>query len=482
VTGTYTALANTKYQGSDIGEKRYKASAGNDGGNTYVAEHSSGIVLNSGDDVFGLRAAGRINAVGCPMQRAAPANEHEERMGLTGIPDCTMYSHAKAADKPTGFVVKFNDNGDETQRGNKNSKFQKSITGFIKTSINGYATSIAPCTGTTNADGGNNKHGLTGDAACSTSPRGCSCLVLSVTSKVTGGTSAATSDSSLDAAIAVPVDPFNGMRIRITSGKAAGYEGIIHKYNVGVYSTIPALPAMPDENSQFTMQPWNNLQPNIHLATCSATKGMGCTAYGVEWAKTIGWPIGQAKVTPTNPTNVEAGVRGPWRTVSTATAPATNVTALQLNVADEVVTTTYYDGYWVELSTQTVAQAALDGSKAEAIARVTLYAIPTKKESGGTLTISCPDATACPVATRYRLISKASATTTTSGVQDLESAGTYQQSWPQSVSMMDSDVYIGGWFKGFDRFRFGIEGVDETVGFRSVGDDTWETYLVKLTD
>ena len=48
--------------------------------------------------------------------------------------------------------------------------------------------------------------------------------------------------------------------------------------------------------------------------------------------------------------------------------------------------------------------------------------------------------------------------------------------------MMDSDVYIGGWFKGFDRFRFGIEGVDETVGFRSVGDDTWETYLVKLTD
>lgn len=48
--------------------------------------------------------------------------------------------------------------------------------------------------------------------------------------------------------------------------------------------------------------------------------------------------------------------------------------------------------------------------------------------------------------------------------------------------MMDSDVYIGGWFKGFDRFRFGIEGVDETVGYRSVGDDTWETYLVKLSD
>ena len=53
---------------------------------------------------------------------------------------------------------------------------------------------------------------------------------------------------------------------------------------------------------------------------------------------------------------------------------------------------------------------------------------------------------------------------------------------PQSISMMDSDVYIGGHFKGFDRFRFGIEGVDETVGYRSVHSDTWETYLVKLSD
>ena len=78
------------------------------------------------------------------MQRAAPAGEHEERLGLTGVPDCTFYSHAKSAATTTGFVVKFNDNGDETQRGNKNSKFQKSITGYIQTSITGFATSIAP--------------------------------------------------------------------------------------------------------------------------------------------------------------------------------------------------------------------------------------------------------------------------------------------------------------------------------------------------
>jgi len=96
VTGTYMSSANTKYQGSDIGENHYKASAGSDGGNTYVAESSSRAALrNSGDDVFGLSAAGRIHTVGSLMQSAAPANEHEERMGLTGIPDCTMYSHAQ---------------------------------------------------------------------------------------------------------------------------------------------------------------------------------------------------------------------------------------------------------------------------------------------------------------------------------------------------------------------------------------------------
>ena len=33
-----------------------------------------------------------------------------------GLPDCTMYSHAAATGKPTGFVVKFNDNGDQTVR------------------------------------------------------------------------------------------------------------------------------------------------------------------------------------------------------------------------------------------------------------------------------------------------------------------------------------------------------------------------------
>jgi len=425
------------------------------------------------------------------MQRVAPYDEHEERMGLTGIPDCTFYSHAAAATTTTGFVVKFNDNGDETQRGNKNSKFQKSITGYVKTTEGTYATSIAPCQG----NGDLTTHVLTGASTCASSPRGCSCLVLDTARSGTGETvfsktslgvpltGTATTDV-LTAAFASGT----GMRIRITSGKAAGYEGIISafKFASGAFYTIPALPEMPDEHSQFTLQPWNNLQPNIHMASCATSNiltgtaisgGMGCAAYGVEWAKTIGWSIAQTKVTPNNPINMEGGVYGTWMVAGTTPSTATE---LYLNTQDEVVSTTFYNGYWVELSTQTAAQVKEHGSKAMALARVTAYIVSTAATDGGKMTIECPDITAgCPVATRYRLIAKS---TTNTGIAELESKATYQQSMPQSVSIMDSDVYIGGWFKGFDRFRFGIEGVDETIGYKSINVGTWETYLVKLSD
>merc|ERR1719181_2453659 len=429
----------------------------------------SSAAANRGVDVFGLQAAGRVNAIGCPMQRAAPQNEHEERLGLTGIPDCTFYGHAASTDTATGFVVKFNDNGDESQRGNKNNKFQKSVTGFVQTSVTGFATSIAPCTGT----GDRQTHELTGSANCAKHPGGCSCLVLAAESKVAGTTDTFTHACGAD-------DACSGMRIRITSGKAAGYEGVISafKHASAVYYTIPALPEMPDEHSKFTLQPLNSLQPNVHLAACTATSGMGCTAYGVEWAKTIGWPVGQAKLTSNTPTNVETGVRGPWTAVGGGTT-VTSATNIQLALADEVKDANHYQNYLVEITSQDAATTAKDGFKVEAVARVTASSLPEKADTGGHLTIECPDTTACPVAEYYRIIAKTSATT---GVDDLGSKGTYQQSMPQSISMMDSDVYIGGHFKGFDRFRFGIEGVDETVGYRSVHSDTWETYLVKLSD
>jgi len=136
----------------------------------------------------------------------------------------------------------------------------------------------------------------------------------------------------------------------ITSGKAAGYEGVISafKHASAVYYTIPALPEMPDEHSKFTLQPLNSLQPNVHLAACTATSGMGCTAYGVEWAKTIGWPVGQAKLTSNTPTNVETGVRGPWTAIGTSggTVGATSATVIQLALADEVKDVNHYKTTW----------------------------------------------------------------------------------------------------------------------------------------
>merc|ERR1712216_492971 len=176
--------------------------------------------------------------------------------------------------------------------------------------------------------------------------------------------------------------------------------------------------------------------------------------------------------------NVETGVRGPWTAVGGGTT-ATSATNIQLALADEVKDADHYQNYLVEITSQTADKTAEEGFKVEAVARVTASALPETAGTGGHLTIECPDTTACPTATFYRLIAKSSATT---GVNALGSKGTYQQSMPQSISMMDSDVYIGGHFKGFDRFRFGIEGVDETVGYRSVHSDTWETYLVKLSD
>jgi hypothetical protein len=226
---------------------------------------------------------------------------------------------------------------------------------------------------------------------------------------------------------------------------------------------------------------------------------MGCTAYGVEWAKTIGWPIGQSKVTPDNPTNEETMVIGTWTPIGTGGAAA-SATQLKLNkIHEKIASSTFYDGFLVELSTNPLDLSAAALGIGSVMARVTgtgatAYAVPDDAGNGGFLTIACPDrAEGCPVAgvstddggangvTQYRFISKLKFSGTV-GIADLESKGTRQQSSPQSVVIMDSDVYIGGWFKGFDRFRFGVEGVDETVGFRSVGDDTWETYLVKLSD
>ena len=158
------------------------------------------------------------------------------------MPDCTLYSHAASTTTTTGFLVKFNDNGDETQRGNKNRKFTPSITGTLVAPT----STIGPCTGT--ADSKGTQHVMTGvlttSSACSTSPRGCSCVVLNPRSTINSNTPSADSADGDG-----PLSAWSGMRIRITQGTGAGYDGVISAFRVAdkKYNTIPALSVQPDE-------------------------------------------------------------------------------------------------------------------------------------------------------------------------------------------------------------------------------------------
>jgi hypothetical protein len=649
VAGNYKASSLSKYQGSDSGESLSVASQDNDGSYTYTAARVSGVSSNSGDDHFGLQAAGRVSNVGCPMQRFAPNGEYEERLGLTGIPDCTFYSHAAATTTETGFVLKFNDNGDQTQRGNKNRVKVPSITGYLVGTGSPYSTTIAPCSSSSGgAAVGDTLHVLTGSALCSTSPRGCSCVVLKVQSK---GAGVVDQDSGSGSS-----SIWSGMRLRISQGRAAGFEGIISGYDVlnHAYNIIPALPVQPDETSFFQLNPSSELSSKIHKANCDAILDKGCSAYGLEWAKAIGWPIGQTKTTygpygsPPDTVNsdqgiwksvggistaqgifldssdvtsnvnkfvgyvvyITAAIKPPWQPYEVAivtgyvqssttahggligiTCPGnpggacsvalatkyrlaakpanpyqdagsgSGPTSLVLSSTDsggalnmyagkyaslissgEVVqiasitassattaTIACYDSAAVIITCATAVKYAIfmprsvatapassatslaldpkDGASLDQyrnafvylfsglsiqLAYVTAYSVPSSLADGGSATIACTaalsnagggitSATTCITATTYAFATLPTALTS-GGIRNEASVGYFEHSQSVSLTMHGSDIFVGGIFKGFDRFHFGIEGVDETVGFKSIGDDTLESYLVKLED
>merc|ERR1711990_1381416 len=96
---------------------------------------------------------------------------------------------------------------------------------------------------------------------------------------------------------------------------------------------------------------------------------------------------------------------------SGGTVGATSATVIQLALADEVKDVNHHQNYLVEITSQNAATTAKEGFKVEAVARVTASALPEEKTTGGNLAIECPDTTACPTATHYRLIAKSRATT-----------------------------------------------------------------------
>eukprot|EP00960_Hanusia_phi_P070874 767419-Hanusia_phi.AAC.4 len=447
VIGSYQASVSYKYQGSNM----YSSIP-----QPYFSTAASSVQTNYGyygDDIFGLQSAGRVNSLGCPMLRASPVTASQESLGNTGVPDCTMYSHAASTSTWTGFVVAFDDVGTVDLRPQLFSA-KASYTGKVVQS----GTQVAPCDGSVT-------HILTNEA-CSNSPRGCSCLTLDVTSTTIS------SASSL-----------NGMKVTITKGSGSGYTGIISCSSSTTctfsFNVIPAFSVLPDGTSVFQLRPYQELLPKIYLSTCSSGNDVGCNAYGVKWAKTIGLPIGQTAITVGpygGPTNLKSGGYGAWKQVGMTT---TTDNTLYLAQSDAVRNPLYYSDWIVQISTDTSAPY-----RASAVALVGNYTQPSVGQTnGGSVIITCLHITglACPKPiTAYRFSQKLSGTTV--GIDTLPSIENRQQSNPQGITVMDSGIYVSGWFKGFDKFSFGIEGVDETIGYRSINDDTWESYVVKLSD
>jgi hypothetical protein len=165
-----------------------------------------------------------------------------------------------------------------------NRRLVPSVTGHMEA-----ASTWAPCAG-----GGDANHVLTGASACSTHVSGCSCLSLAFESR-TAIASAVDADSSAAPYGAGSLSKLSGFKLRITAGKSMGFEGIISAYDVAnrLYNVIPSIPATGiDETSIFQLFPMSQFTPRNHLNNCDKAVDLGCSAYDVAWAKTVGYAIG----------------------------------------------------------------------------------------------------------------------------------------------------------------------------------------------
>ena len=252
-------------------------------GRYYATSVQGQETSSGGDDVFGLNAAKRSDSVGCPRQRW----DGVLAMGQTGVPDCKLYSHAASASLGTGFVVKYTFKGD----GATGSQQQDAPpAGFL----DGTST-YAPCADSPyGADTNGANHVLTGAAACSTHASGCSCVKLIFKSRASR-TTGMYADSNVFPHGPGPSSKLSGHQLLVVAGKGAGYAGIISSYNLnaGLYNIIPSIPSSGiDGTSQFQLFPQTRYTPTLHLADCRAADDEGCAAYGIEWAKSVGYAIG----------------------------------------------------------------------------------------------------------------------------------------------------------------------------------------------
>ncbi|MGB1605081.1 MAG: hypothetical protein ACPIOQ_70760, partial [Promethearchaeia archaeon] len=266
------------------------------------------------------------------------------------------YSNSASATLGTGFVIKYTMDGDGATSARRQLA---SPSGYLEASATDVIGSThAPCAQSSglSPDVNGANHVLTGPAACSTHPRGCSCLKIRLQS-YTFSMVSVDADITSEPYGPGPLSRLSGYEIRIVAGRSQGYKGIISSYNAlqRLYNVIPSLPPTGvDETSQIQLLPLNRHTPRLHEADCNQARDAGCAAYGVEWAKTVGYAIGGGSSSSAWSSGVAlaesdsniyvaghySGFQGGWAGYATASrtvAPAAGSPSFGVEGVDEVI-------------------------------------------------------------------------------------------------------------------------------------------------
>ena len=272
--------------------------------------------VGEGSDVFGLAAARRLRMVGCDADR---------RRDKVGLPLCTMRAHSSSDDgsrgPTTAFLLQMAGDSRYLEEGSSGRKKMLSLMGYVLSqpsastirldsglprvplddaykglvlevvdgSGRGYIGTILAYTAST--------HQVVVQPALSSADLLDGSSLIQVALTLTGRVSELGSDRNrvrMDGSLFVGKDDlYTGMLLRIRSGPAAGYEGIIGRYHAATRTASefvpPTLPETPTADSVWQIVPSAPFTARNSLAECSLPNDIACGSEGIVWARTLGY-------------------------------------------------------------------------------------------------------------------------------------------------------------------------------------------------